>query len=721
MRINYWFKPGALLTSLLIMSSLAHVLGQTTSRITAEDRYQSYLKFYTLVRGTTLHPHWYGDGDNFWFAGGTSDSTVIYTVDPKRNTQMVLFENRRLRAALKQALGHEPLNRGIPFTDFQFDNGTGGVQFILEGKTFVLNLNSYQLTASQAAKTAEQLLSTRDHNLWLDSLQLTKDGVQDYDWMATGAAWSPDGSLLFVQRSDVRKVHQLPIIDYATSAETVVMSPYAKTGGALEITELFVIDPKTKGQVKIDVGKDTAQYIFPLGWLPNGTAVLFMRLDRVGKILDLLAADPHSGASRVILSEQNETFVAGLDFIMDNWRKQFTLLNDGKTFIWLSERDGWKHLYLYSIEGNLIRRLTIGSFPVIEVIKTDEKAGYVYFTANAQPDLYATNLYRVSFDGKRFKRLTLANGPHDIRISPSGNYFLDTHSTPGNLPSVDLRSTDGRLLQTLRTADTSQLAHIGYHMPESFVVKAADDSTDIYGILYKPFDFDPRKKYPVVEFMYAGPFTTIVPHGFMPGNSLAIQAQALAQLGYITFLVDSRGTTGRSKAFQDIVYGNIGKYEIPDHVAALRQLASTRPYMDLNRVGIYGHSWGGYFALRAMLTAPDIYRAGIASAPGELTEGAEINEPYMGLPKDNPGGFAFGNNSHLAGNLKGKLFLIHGTGDTNAPLSTTIRMIDALIKAGKPYDLLLLPGQDHFFQGVYDDYSNEAIRRYFDENLKQAK
>ena len=681
-----------------------------------EERYKSYLHFYTLVSGINVRPHWYKDGNRFWFAAGTPDSSIIYAVDPLRNTKTALFDHQRLRAALRQVLGHEPAGKGIPFTDFAFTTDHN-IQFKAEGKAYILNLDNFQIIADVPQQPAGQpSVSARDHNLWLGLTPLTHDGSQNNEWTMDDAAWLPGGNLLLVKKADDRKVHHLPIIDYSTAIETTSWVPYAKTGGALQITQLFVIDSKMKGQVKIDVGKDTAQYIFPLGWRPDGSEVLFMRLGRDGKKLELLAADPHTGSSRIILSEQRKTFIGGLDFIMENWKKQCIVLKDG--FIWTSERDGWKQLYWYDWSSRLIRRLTRMASPVVAVVKADEKSGWVYFTANATTDLYATNFYRVNFGGQHFQKLTAASGPHDIKFSPSGNYFLDTHSTPDSPPVTELRSADGRFLRLINTADTSGLNHTGFHAPESFIVKAADSSTDLYGILYKPYDFDPGKKYPVIELIYGGPFTNIVPHGFMPGNSLAIQAQALAQLGYITFLVDGRGTIGRSKAFQDAVYGNIGKYEIPDHVAALKQLSAGRPYMNLKRVGIYGHSWGGYFALRAMLTAPDVYKVGIASAPGELTEGAEINEPYMGLRQDNPSGYAFGNNTHLAGSLKGKLLFIHGTSDTNAPLSTTIRMIDALIQAGKPYDLLLLPGQSHFFQGAYDQYANEAIQRYFEVNLR---
>jgi Tol biopolymer transport system component/dienelactone hydrolase len=731
----------SLAAGIILMFSTSIIYGQISDKETNKDRYENYLKIFTLVWGSTVSPHWYTDGNRFWFAGGTSQNTVIYLVDPKKNTKKVFFDTERLRSNLRPFLNSEPINKGIPFTDFTFVNGDENdlVQFVVEGKTFQLSLNDYKIVPVKESKEVINLLPSqilspdkkssvfiKDNNLWLEDLinqkteQLTFDGDNDYAWDLQPNAWSPDGKMLFVKRSDGRKVHHLPVINYSTPIEEVDYSVYAKTGGAIEIPELFVFNVNSKKQIKIDVGMDYQQYVFSLGWGTDGSEALFMRLSRLGNKLELLAANANTGVSRVILVEEQKTFVGGLDFLINNWKKQFTLLKRGNEFIWISERDGWKHLYLYGIDGKLIRRLTTGAFPVTGVVKVDEKANWIYFTANAETNLYSTNLYRVDFKGRNFKKLTEAKGLHNyLQFSPSGSYFIDRYSSPEQPYLVDLRSTDGRFLQSLRTTDISKLQAIGFNPPESFVVKADDGVTDLYGIMYKPFDFDPAKKYPVIEFIYAGPIMTIVPHGFMPSTGLAVNAQALAQLGYITIMIDTRGTTERSKAFQDVIYENIGKYEIADRLTALKQLGEKYPFMDMKRIGIYGHSWGGYFAIRAMLMAPDLYRVGIASAPGDLTEGAEINELYMRLPTDNKAGYEFGTNTNHAADLKGKLLFIHGTSDINAPLSTTIRMIDALIKAGKPYDLLLLPGRTHYLED--EKYASDAICRYFEENLKNMK
>jgi len=547
---------------------------------------------------------------------------------------------------------------------------------------------------------------------------LTSDGVRDYSRRAPESAWSPDGTKLITVREDVRKVHHLPIVNYLKPAEEIESVVYPKTGGPMPKIEISVFDVPSGRAVPVNAGDEKEQYIFIIGWRADNSEALFMRMSRDAKRLDLMAADPSTGVARVVLSEKSDTFVGGTDFIGNKWTRQFTPLADGKRFIWLSERDGWRHLYLHNIDGTLVHRLTEGKFPVLQVMAVDEKAGWIYFTANAEKRLYDTHLYRVNFDGKMFQRLTEATGQHSIQFSPSKKFFLDTHSMVDRAPVTELRTADGRLLQIVQTANTDALKDLKWKEPEEFVVKAADEKTDLYGVLYKPYDFNPAKNYPVIDHIYAGPFTTVTPRVFASSSQHQINAQALAQMGFIVFLVDGRGTIDRGKAFQDVTYGNIGRYEVADHVAALRQLATTHPYMDLNRVGIFGHSWGGYFALRAMLTAPDVYKAGVASAPGDLIESQSVNEPYMGLLQNNREGYDYGANTRVAANLKGRLLLIHGTNDVNAPFSTTMRMVDALVKAGKTHELIVLPQQTHFFEGAARMYWLDAICRFFEENLK---
>jgi dipeptidyl aminopeptidase/acylaminoacyl peptidase len=529
-----------------------------------------------------------------------------------------------------------------------------------------------------------------------------------------------------VKKVDTRKVAKFPIVHWLNPPEEVEWFHKALTGGPIGQTELFIVDVLSKRKVRVDTGEESDQYIWILGWRPDGSELFFLRTDRLLKKLDLMAADPATGSTRVVVTETQKTFVGTH---RGNYTRVFTPLWDGKKFIWMSERDRWNHLYLYDMDGNLIRRLTEGSFPVSGrnnerwLVAVDEKAGWVYFTAYGdQQRPYDTHLYRVNLEGKGFTRLTEATGRHAIQFSPSKEFFLDTHSTPTRPPVVELRRADGTLLQTLSPANIDALQELQWRPPEEFVVKATDGKTDLYGVLYKPYDFDPNKKYPVIEVIYAWPGGNTVSHTFTPYSFSGVWAQALAQLGFVTFVVDARGTPKRGKEFWDVVYGNLGRHEIPDHVATLKQLAAQRPYMDLGQVGIYGYSAGGYFTLRAMLLAPDVYHVGIAGAPPVDAYGwAHLNERLMGLPEKNKQGYEYASNLRLAGNLKGKLLIIHPTSDVNIPFSQTMKMVEALIRAGKPYDLLVFPEQNHSpaqWSETTRRYMQDAIRRYFQEYLK---
>jgi len=355
------------------------------------------------------------------------------------------------------------------------------------------------------------------------------------------------------------------------------------------------------------------------------------------KQLDLMAADPETAAVRTVVSDRRDTFIEGLRFSMIPDSFYFSL-GDGERFVWRSERDGWSHFYLYRFDGSLVRQLTRGEYPVNQVVAHDPDGGWIYFMAQAETDHpYDRHLYRVDLRGERLSRLTEGSGTHSVSISPSFAGFVDNHSAYDRPPRAELRRMDGANPVVLAEADISALREIGWRLPEEFVVKAADGVTDVYGLMYKPHDFDPSRTYPLIEIIYAGSQAAAVPRRFVPGESGHL-AQALAQLNFVTVVLDARGTPGRSKSFQDVVYRAIGRNEIPDHVAALRQLGERHAYLDLERVGVHGKSWGGYFALRAMLQAPEFYRVGVASAlvADLATTAYSPIVPYMGLPEENP-------------------------------------------------------------------------------------
>jgi len=553
----------------------------------------------------------------------------------------------------------------------------------------------------------------------LDSAGATRlklQGAQNYEWIIPPLAWNADHRFFIATRVDTREVHRVPIVDYSSPVERVTFAPYPKTGTPLPITQLYIIDPASSAPRPVHIDTHDA-YVWFLGWRHTVPEAIVMRLSRTGKRLDLFAVNATTGAARVVAyDERPATFVGALDFITGDWPYQVTPLPDESGFLWLSERDGWRHVYYYGWDGTLKKKVTSGAFPVQRVVNIDAAKKQIYVVASgdsSQP--YDRHVYRVGLDGRGFTALTKAPGQHDPAFSSSGNYFIDSYSSLAQPQTVELRRADGALVKVLGQASAATPGEEGYSPPVPFRVKASDGTTDLYGVLYRPIDFDSTKKYPVVDYIYGGPWVAVHQTTYMPtGVTAAMQriAASLAQMGFVVAMLDARGTPGRSKALQDANYGRIGTMEIADHVAALRELVRTRSYMDTTRAGIAGHSWGGYFAINGMLTAPDFFKAGYAGAPGDLTEAASINEPNMGLLSSNPTGYAAGSNEAHASQLRGKLKIMHGTSDVNSSFSSTMRMIQALIDANKKFDLLVMPGQPHQPQGPAGRYYREDLRRF---------
>ena len=730
-----------------------------------EQRYQALVGrgVASLIKGGAVSPHWLADGNAFWYTESAGDSIAAWRVDPVTNTRTALFDTGRLRQAVAALLGRDVSGRGVPGSNVSFREADHTVRLQVDGEDIVVDLATYQarrgptLTRLERDRTTPRVVRTgfpqtvpdvsevpspdgrwflgeRDSNLWLRATAdgreqaLTTDGTVDQTWyvhpnpaLATFGSgsgnWSPDGSRVVVIRTDSRGVRSVPLVHWLKPVEEVEFRLNTKAGGPLAQSELWVVDIRSGQRVKLETGAERDTYLNLLGWTPDGSEVLFIRVNRTIQRLDFVAADPATGQSRVLLHETQRTFIKGIT--SPGWGDLVTLLPKTKRFIALSERDGWDHLYLYDWQGQLVRRLTTGRWPVLNVSAVDENGGWVYFSGHDDPrHRYDTHLYRVGLDGEGMKRLTEEPGRHAAQFSPSRKFYLDTHSALDRPPVVELRAADGKLLQTVSRADISKLAALGWKAPEPFHVKAADDTTDLEGVIYKPFDFDPSRKYPVVVYLYGGPQMVLTPHGFPSGYDDA-RSTAIAQLGFVVVTVDPRGTTERGKAFQDWIYGNWGRYVIPDHVATLKQLAATRPFMDMTRVGVFGLSWGGYHTLRAMVQAPETFQVGVAIASvADLDDDMALAiEPYMGLPQENRAGYDYASNLLLAGRMKGRLLMIHGTSDVNATFSATMKMVDALTEAGKPYDLMVVPEMNHGPGPTRINYFENAIRRYLVEHL----
>ncbi len=728
--------------------------------------YEAYLDFASLVEGGTVTPGWLPDGSSFWFTEGTPQDTVILKVDPVANVVEPLFDTARLRTVIEEELGHEPVGRGVPFRQLVFTSPTM-VSFAVEGTSFTMDLESYELEKAppalfeyptryvvsladrRTARTFPQedfrlggimetpeapspdgayFASIKDHDVVLRAtidgreLPLTTDGTAELPWSLDNVRWhpwSPDGMRLVARRIDPSGMSQEVVVKYLKQETDVEFQPTIRAGGTLPVVEFFVIDVISKQRVKIDLGDTSNRYFMMLGWRPDGSEVLLVRFNRAFNSVEILAADPATGETRSVMTESRDTFVKIYHEFAYAGDVGFTLLPDGSGFIWESERDGWNHLYLYDIKGDLQRQLTQGAFPVLDVVEVDEAGGWVYLTAHGDAERpYDTHLYRVGLDGRGFARLTEGKGQHTATLSPSKLFFLDTFSSVDAPPRTELRTVKGELLRTLAEADISRLEALGWTPPREFVAKAADGETDLWGAMYFPYDFDPQKSYPVVEYIYGGPQINAVIRSFNATSWAFFNfPQALANLGYISVVVDARGTPGRSKAFHDVVYGNWGRHEIPDHAATIRQLAERHAFFDIDRVGIWGQSWGGYFTFRAMTQAPEIYKVGVSAQPGYDPYWLHLYEPYLGLPQDNRAAYDYASPFKDVGKIRGDFMQI-GTTTDSILIREVFRMCDAFVQAGVHHEMMVLPDQSHGFTGMGEKYYLETMVRYFAEHLQ---
>jgi dipeptidyl-peptidase-4 len=446
-------------------------------------------------------------------------------------------------------------------------------------------------------------------------------------------------------------------------------------------------------------------------WSDDSMHLAFVSTSRGHREEQMRIADAATGDIRDVFAENVETF-----FESGNGRVNWHYLPASNEIIWFSERDNWGHLYLYdATTGKVKNQITTGEGNVTQVISVDEKTRTIFFLGVGREkgrDPYFIHFYRVGFDGKNLALLTPDNTNHDVALSPDGKYFVDTFSTPDVPPVSVLRDASGKQIVALEKADISKLVAIGWKPAIPFTVKARDGQTDIYGLMFKPTNFDPAKKYPIINHIYPGPQTGSV--GSRSFAAVRGDTQALAELGFIVVEIDGMGTPWRSKKFHEAYYGDMGDNTLPDQVAGMKQLGQKYSWIDIDRAGIYGHSGGGYAAAGAMFHYPDFFKVGISEAGNHDNREYEDDwgEKWQGLLEAKASGgdnYDSQANQNFAKNLKGKLLLAHGTMDNNVPPYNTLLVVNELIKANKDFDLLLLPNRNHGF-------GNEAymVRRRWD-------
>jgi len=585
----------------------------------------------------------------------------------------------------------------------------------------------------------------KDWNLWVRDLatqketQLTTDGIKDFGYATDNAGWvhsdrailvwSPDSKKIATFQQDQRGSGDMYLVSTQAGHPTLEAWKYPLPGDPVVTTiQRVIIDVDAPRVIRLKTPPDQHRSAEcddvscdggwdDVMWAPDARSLAYLSTSRDHKQETLRIADAATGDVRDIYNETAATqFESGQGGV--SWR----YLPDSNEFIWFTERDGWGHLYLYGLDGKLKNQITKGDFAVWRIEKVDEKNRVIYFYAGGREkgaDPYFGFFYRVNFDGSGMQLLTPEIANHDVTLAPNGNYFIDTYSTPNIPPVVVLRDITGRKIADLEKGDVSRLVAAGWKPPRPIKVKARDGQTDLYGLMYTPTNLNPNKKYPIVDYIYPGPQGGSI-------GSRSFQAsrgdnQALAELGFVVVQIDGMCNPLRSKRFHDSCYGDMADNTLPDQVSGIKQLAAKYPYIDTTRVGIWGHSGGGFATAAAMFRYPDFFKVGISESGNHDNRVYEDDwgERYIGLlVKDGNGKSNYEDqaNQTWAKNLKGKLLLAHGTMDDNVPPNNTLLVVDALIKANKDFDLIMIPNAHH----GYGSASLYMMRRrwdYFVKNL----
>jgi len=725
-----------------------------------------------LVIDDAVRPRWM-PGDRFWYRNRGARMFEFLVADLATGARRPAFDHHRLAAALSQAADTAYDVAKLPFQELTWTDDERAIRFSTGRNRFwTCDVVGYTCTGPDTTNPVKvtELRSPdgkwvafeRKGNLYVRpatggaEVALTEDGTPEHGYALNNIGccgqvtsqrnrvdlrpmvlWSPDSRRLATHKWDQRNVRQMYLLETKNPGPILHSYRYALPGDSvIPKYELFVFDVEGRTGTRVDrapmdVVNTTCCWLMTdtvwkdMRWSSTGEELFFTAGTRSFDELELLAANATSGKTRSILKETARTFVETNQNSggIPNWRP----IAGGKEVIWWSERDGWGHLYLVdATTGTVKNRITSGDWLVSDLLWVDEGQRWVWFTARGREkerDPYYRFLYRARLDGSAIELMSPENADHEVTVSPSGKYFLDVYSRPDS-PSVSvIRRADGSPPRVLQRADVSRLVAAGYRPPVSFTVKARDNVTELYGLLWKPARFDTARRYPVITYIYPGPQV-----GSLGGRQFRAtangNANALAELGFFVVQVDAMGTPGRSKAFHDSYYGNLGDNGIPDQIATLKQLAARHPQIDLDRVGIYGHSGGGFSSTDAILRYPDFFKVAVSSAGNHDNRSYDYTwgEKYHGLWKklsDSLDTFDSQSNWRLAKNLKGKLLLAYGTLDDNVHPVATQLLIDELIRHNRDFDLLVMPNRNHGFAS--EPYFVRRTWDYFVEHLLGLK
>lgn len=703
-----------------------------------------------------VQPDWLS-GNVFWYRVRTPEGVRFRYVDGSEGGEIrPAFDHQQLVDAITRKAGTPPPNGEVPFRTFRYSRDGERLSFIYKNHYWSCDRTSWVCEDpvervrppenSVASPNRRNYLLSRDHNLHLwnretrQTVPLTVDGVERYAYALDSQGWrrsdrpvvrwSPDSRKVATYQLDERGVGALSVLRMAGGRPVVESRPYAMPGDSL-LPKLETVIVDLDRQMVISVEREPTWMRasnccglirdgawVDTQWSRDSSTLYRVEISRDYRTATLVEIDAESGSSRVRFRETLDPyFESNLKARAEpNWRVD----HEGRELLWYSRRDGWGHLYLYDLEsGELKRQVTSGEWNVIDLLDWNREEGVLHFTAMGREpgvDPYFEQLYRLDLNRDEIVRLTPGDDHHQVTLSPDGSMAVINRSRPDQYPVAEWMDLESGQVHLLEEAWIGGLEAVGFEPPRPFTVKARDGETDLYGLLFLPADFDPSRRYPVVVSIYPGPQT-----GSVGARSFSTyrrgQAHALSQLGFVVMQLDAFGTPFRSARFHTWWHGNLSDNGLEDQVVALQQLAERHDWIDLDRVGIYGHSGGGYATVAAMLRYPEVFHVGVAGA-GNLDNALYTDywgEKYQGVPLRE--GMSYRNQEihRLAHRLKGKLLLTYGTADTNVHPVMSWQLIDRLMAQGRRFDLMVFPDRDHAY--VNEPYNLQLTWDYFARHL----
>ena len=755
------------LTSLLILINLSgDLLSQQMNgyspKSLSSNEYDRASQFFnrnaeSFTSGTSVNPNWIS-GNEFWYKNQVFGGHEFILIDINKRSRKPVFDHKKLAIALSNAKDTTYNAEKLPFQDIEFVGKNKIKFYVKKNESWIVNITDYSISGPDSVKKVtneiyspdrSQVAYSQNENLWVRDInsgkakQLSKDGEKHHGYavVAEGCcreitnrrneynppstlSWSPNGKKIATHKYDERNVEDFHLLEAATGRAILHSWKYPLPGDEnIPTWGLHVFDAKNGKQVSAKVdpipgGFARSDTLWKdVQWTSDSKKIFFTTRTRNFQKRELYSLDVKSKKTKRIISESNSTYVELNQMrFPPNWR----VLKNGKEILWFSESDGWGHLYLYNGNGKLKKQITKGEWLVVEVLFVDEEKYEVFFTGVGREkgrDPYLIHLYKASLKNGNVTLLSNENAHHIVKSSPNKNYFIDTYSTRGTAPKTVIRELSGKVVMTVEEANIDPLLAEGWNPPVRFKTKGRD-GYDYYGYITLPKKIKKGVKYPVIDYIYPGPqIGPIRTHGFT--SSPSSQGHALAELGFIVFVIDALGTPYRSKKFHDGYYADMGDNGLQDHISALKELAKKYP-IDLDRVGIYGHSGGGFSSTDAILRYPDFFKVAVSGAGNHDNRGYyfEWGEKYQGLLEeinDSTDTYDSQANQNIAANLKGKLLLTYGSLDDNVHPNLTLLVADELIKHNKDFDMLVLPNRNHGY--AREEYIARRTWDYFVKHL----